>query len=401
MSKAIYFDYAATAPFDESLIPVLQGASWANANSLHAAGREARKQLEEARLQIARCLGARQPAEIVFTSGGTESCNTAIKGLMGPEKAKEGAHVIVSSIEHHAVLDAADSLKARGYKVIRLDPNRFGVVEPGALEEAIARIEEGGGSIALVCVMAVNNELGTIQPVRELAEIAHAHKARFFCDCVQALGKLDIQLEQSGVDAASFSAHKIGGPKGCGVLYLRRGARIQPLLHGGGQESGLRSGTSNVPGNVAQAAAIKHAVEQREQVWSHLAELREALLEGVAALELPHALKPTLSESFVPSATEALGASFAGEGAPVVPHIVNLLADGLEGETLVQRLDAVGFAVSSGSACSTGNLDPSHVLTACGIPKTQAYGSLRLSFGAATACEEIDAFLQALPQVMA
>ena len=381
--RRVYLDYAATAPLDPRLHQVIAACSWANANSLYAEGREARRQLEDARKRIARAVGARQPAEIVFTIVGTEGDNMAVRGLLPANAKPQETHVIVSSIEHHAVADAAASLKRLGCKVHAVPANRSGVVTPQALQETAAKALAQGGTLALVAVMAVNNELGTIQPVRALAAAAHELGALFFTDCVQALGKVEVNLEESGVDAAAFSAHKLGALKGAGFVYLRRGTRVQPLLFGGGQESGLRSGTSNVMGACAMAAAVEYAVAEREAVWQHAAALRAQLLEGLGRLEARHGLAPTLAVD-----------------APCVPHTLSLLADGLEGETLVQRLDSLGVAASSGSACSTGSLDPSPVLTAIGIPKQRAYGSLRLSFGAATTAADIDHLLAVLPQAL-
>lgn len=405
----VYLDYAATAPFDERLIQILQQASWANANALHAQGREAHRQLEDARMRIARALRCRQPAEIVFTSGGTESCNMAVKGLLPANGKPSAQHVVVSAIEHHAVLDAAASLKRYGYHVHELQPNRNSVVTAATLDALAADIEKSGGTVVLVCVMAANNELGTVQPVHELAATAHAHGARFFADCVQALGKLALNMEESGVDAASLSAHKVGGPKGCGLLYLRRGVPCAPLVHGGGQEAGLRSGTSNVPGALACAAAVERATAERVEVWECVTALRMRTVEGLAGVKAVHALRPTLPHVCILQAEDAAASICAphdpvagtdSNTAPVVPHILNLLCSGLEGETLVQRLDACGISASSGSACSTGSLDPSHVLCAIGVPKCDAYGSLRLSFGAGSTSDDVDAFLHALPQVL-
>lgn len=382
-SKRVYLDYAATAPFDERLFDVLKDASWANANALYAEGKEAASQLRDARKRIAAALGAHAPSEITFTSGGTESDNMAIKGLARPVSGANKTHVVVSAIEHDAVLKAADSLKAYGFKVTHLAPDSCGIITEHALEETLARIESAGDAACLVAIQAVNNELGTIQPVRELAKCAHAHQALFFSDAVQALGKIPIDLEESGVDACAFSAHKIGALKGCGALYVRRGVRLPALIHGGGQEAGLRSGTSNVMGALAFVHAVKYAVSEREYAWDHATDLRTRLLDGIARCKAVRALTPTIQK-----------------GAPCVPHIVSLLCDGLEGETLVLRLDNAGFAVSSGSACSSGSLDPSHVLTSIGIPKAKAYGSLRLSFGRASTTADIDAFLSVLPEVL-
>ena len=378
-----YLDYAATAPLDGRLHAAMMEASWANASSLHAEGRAARKQHEDARKRIASALGARQPAEIVFTSGGTESDNTALAGLIAANAKPERTCVIVSNIEHHAVLDAAAVLKARGFKVAQVKCDASGIVTPEALEAAIDAAQADGLKVALASVMAVNNELGTIQPVRELAATAHAHGALFFTDAVQALGKLDIQLEQSGVDAASFSAHKIGALKGVGALYLRRGTRCTPFMRGGGQEAGMRSGTSNVLGALTFAAAVENATAERVEVWERCIALREQLLEGLGSFDAAHAIVPTL-----------------GSQDRCVPHIVSLLANGLEGETLVQRLDMAGIACSSASACSSGNLDPSHVMMALGLPKQKAYGSLRISFGQASMAKDVEHLLAALPHAL-
>lgn len=375
-----YFDYAATAPFDARLADVIATASWANANSLYAEGREARRQLDDARRRIARALGARQPAEILFTSGGTEGDNMAVKGLIEPNAKPTDTHVIVSNIEHHAVLDSAMSLKRHGYHVHTVACDKNGIVTAQALSDAIDKALAGGGKLAVVSVMAVNNELGTMQPVRELARVAHEAGTKFMTDCVQALGKIEIDLEKSGVDAAVFSGHKVGALKGIGVVYVRRSAKIQPLLFGGGQEMGLRSGTSNVMGAVCMARVIEFAVAEREASWEHAAALRERILAGIDGLNAEHELVRTLADDSC-----------------CIPHTLSLVASGLEGETVVQRLDAAGIAASSGSACATGSLDPSYVLMALGMSKQQAYGSLRLSFGAGTTDADVDHLLAALP----
>ncbi len=379
----VYLDYAATAPFDDRLREVLAAASWANANALYAEGRVAARQLNDARSRIARALGAHAPTEIVFTSGGSESVNMAIKGLAKMTSGKNKTHVVVSAIEHHAVLNAADSLKRDGYKVDFIEPDRRGVVSPAALDEFLSGIEATGDNVSIVCIQAVNNEIGSIQPIRELAVVVHTHGALMICDAVQALGKIDIDLEASGVDACAFSAHKIGALKGCGILYLRRGLRLVPLIHGGGQEHGLRSGTSNVPGALAFAQAVEYAMSERAANWNHALELRQRLLAGIAKTRSAHPLHQTLESD-----------------APCVPHILSLLCDGLEGETIVLRCDNAGIAVSAGSACSSGSLEPSHVLSAVKVPKDRAFCSLRLSFGWQTTQEDIDRFLDALPEVL-
>lgn len=379
----VYLDYAATAPFDERLRPVLLDASWANANALYEEGREAAAQLRDARARIARALGAHAPSEIIFTSGGTEADNMAVKGLAKPVSGAGKTHVVVSAIEHHAVLNAADALRASGFKVDKLMPDSRGIVSSDALEATLASIEAAGDACCLVCVQAVNNELGTIQPIERLVRIAHEHGAPFFCDAVQALGKIPIALEEGGVDACALSAHKIGAPKGIGVLYLRRGARIAPLVHGGGQEAGLRSGTSNVPGACAFAQAIECAVAEREDNWHHARALRTRLIDGVVRGAHPRELHVNVAD-----------------GVDVVPHILSLRVEGLEGETVVLRCDNVGFAISSGSACSSASLDPSHVLMAMGLSRDEALGGIRLSYGRTTTLEDIDRFVEVLPEVL-
>lgn len=381
--RRVYLDYAATAPFDAALLDAARSASWANANGLYEEGREAFAQLEDARKRIAAALGAHAPSELTFTSGGTESDNTALRGLSAKVPSARATHVVVSAIEHDAVLNAARALKRDGFKVDVLAPTRAGVVEVRALEELLSKTEAAGDATCLVAVQAVNNELGTIQPVRQLAACAHAHGARFFTDAVQALGKLSVELEASGVDAAGFSAHKIGALKGCGALYVRRSVRCTPLIVGGGQEAGMRSGTQNVLGAVVFAAAVERACAEREEVWQRCASFRAQLIAAASAGGFPHALSPTVPESDAQ-----------------VPHILSFLADGLEGETLVLRADNAGLAVSAGSACSSKSLDASHVITALGIGRDAALGSLRISFGPGTVQEDIDALIRALPEVL-
>ena len=358
-ARRVYLDYAATAPFDERLVDELRNASWANANALYAEGREAASQLRDARTRIARALGAH------FVPGASKT------------------HVVVSAIEHHAVLNAADALKAYGYKIDRVAPGKDGIVDPETLEDLLSSIEAAGDACCLVCVQGVNNELGTIQPIAQLARVAHEHGALFFCDAVQALGKVALDLEASDVDACAFSAHKIGAPKGIGALYLRRDTRITPLIYGGGQEAGMRSGTSNVPGACAFAQAVESAIAEREEVWNHVSMLRSRLLDALGNGEYAHDITATLDAD-----------------APVVPHILSLRVRGLEGETLVLRCDNAGFAISSGSACSSSSLDPSHVLMAIGLSHDDALGGIRLSFGKGTSVEDIDRFAAALPEVL-
>ncbi len=394
MSRRAYLDYAATAPFDTRLADAMAAASWANANALYTEGRAAASQLEDARKRIAAALGAHAPSELTFTSGGSESDNTAIRGLAKPVPGAKSTHVVVSSIEHDAVLNSAKALKSEGFAVDKVDPDASGTVRPEALEALLARIEGEGGAVTLVAVQAVNNELGTIQPVRALARVAHAHQAKFFSDAVQGLGKLDIDLEQSGVDAAAFSAHKIGALKGVGALYLRRGIRIKPLVYGGGQEAGMRSGTQNVMGALVFAQAVENAVSERRAVWERVSAFRAKVIDAISVGEFAHRVRLTLDTDVA-----ACDGPLTEQGG-LAPHVLSLLVDGLEGETLVLRADNAGIAVSAGSACSSGSLDPSHVLLAIGVPRQLAFGSLRLSFGALTFEDDIDLFVEKLPEVL-
>lgn len=394
MSRRAYLDYAATAPLDLRLADAMAAASWANANALYTEGRAAANQLEDARKRIAAALGAHAPSELTFTSGGSESDNTAIRGLAKLVPGAKSTHVVVSSIEHDAVLNSAKALKSEGYTLDKIDPDASGIVRPEALDALLARVEGEGGAVTLVAVQAVNNELGTIQPVRALARVAHAHQARFFSDAVQGLGKLDIDLEQSGVDAAAFSAHKIGALKGVGALYLRRGIRIKPLVYGGGQEAGMRSGTQNVMGALVFAQAVENAVAERAAVWERASAFRAKVLDAIAAGGFAHQIRPTLE-----CAVSACDGALTEQGG-LAPHVLSLLVDGLEGETLVLRADNAGIAVSAGSACSSGSLDPSHVLLAIGVPHQLAFGSPRLSFGALTSEDDVDLFIEKLPEVL-
>lgn len=390
----VYLDYAATAPLCEeaalAMAPYLETgraglAFGGNANSLHSSGRAAFERMEAARRSLAKDLGARRPDEVVMTSGATEADDAALFGLAAGEadrrrRAGKGAftpHVITTAIEHDAVLAPAKRLEQQGFRVTRLRPNAQGFVEPEALSEAL------DADTVLVSVQAANSEVGSIQPVAELARMAHAAGVLFHTDAVQALGKTPLSLDALGVDAASFSAHKVGGPKGVGALYLRARTPFSPYLLGGGQEAGRRSGTQNVCGIVGFAAAVHAAVEGLDAERARLAALRDRLYEGLCA---QGRISPTVkvepgSESFL-------------------PNIVHVLVDGIESETLILRLDTRGFGVSGGSACSSHSLEPSHVLAAMGVPAKRAHGALRVSMGRYTTEEDIEALLAAMPEVL-
>ena len=385
-SSRAYLDWAATAPLDGRLRDAIAESSWGNPSSLHAEGRAARVQLEDARSRIAAALGAHAPSEVCFTSGGTESDNTALLGLSRPVSGAQRTHVVMSAIEHEAVLETAGALRQRGFVVDVLACDRTGVTDPAALDGLLTRTDDSGEATSLVAVQMLNNELGSIQPVRELAEVAHAHGALFFTDAVQALGKVEIALDSDGIDAASFSAHKLGALKGTGALYVKRSLRCEPLLRGGGQESGLRSGTGNVMGAHVFARAVELAVEGRGELWERALGWRSQVLAALASgggADIARTVRLS-----------------ADPGDAQAPHIISLLADGLEGETMVQRADSCGIALSAGSACGSGSREASHVLTAIGIEADLAYGALRISCGHATTQADIDKLVAALPEIL-
>lgn len=394
-SDYVYLDYAATAPLCEEAAAAMAPyqvpgranlAVGGNANSLHAPGRAAFAALEGARKSLARDLGARRPDEIVFTSGATEADDAAVLGLAQAAAAarrRSGAgdftpHVITTAVEHDAVLAPAKRLEAQGFRVTRLAPNRQGFIEVRALEAALDE------STVLVSVQAANSEVGSIQPIAELARVTHAAGALFHTDAVQALGKAPVNLQELDVDAASFSAHKVGGPKGVGALYLRSRIPFEAYAIGGGQESGRRSGTQNVAGVAGFAAAAHAAVEAQELEAARLRALRDKLY---AAL----------------SATDGVEATVDVEpgSADFLPNIVHVLVSGLESETLILRFDMQGFGVSGGSACSSHSLEPSHVLRSLGIDADRAHGALRISMGRYTTEADIDAFIEATAKSLA
>lgn len=391
----VYLDYAATAPLCEEAAAAMAPyfvpgranlAAGGNANSLHAPGRAAFAALEDARKSVARDLGARRPDEIVFTSGATEADDAALLGIAqaaAEERRRRGAggftpHVVVTAVEHDAVLAPAKRLEAQGFRVTRLVPNRQGFVEARVLEEAL------DDDAVLVSVQAANSEVGSIQPIAELARIAHGAGALFHTDAVQALGKAPVNLQELDVDAASFSAHKVGGPKGVGALYLRARTPFQAYAIGGGQEAGRRSGTQNVAGIVGFAAAVRAACAMQKDEATRLRGLRDRLYAQLGALD---AVEATVDVE--PGSCDFL------------PNIVHVLVDGLESETLILRFDMQGFGVSGGSACSSHSLEPSHVLRALGIDADRAHGALRISMGRYTTEADVDAFVAAMCKSLA
>lgn len=386
----VYLDWAATSPLGEeaceAMRPYLQPGLanlvlGMNANSLHAPGRAAFEAMELARRDIAQAIGASRPNEVMFTSGATESDNAAVIGLAHAQadrrRKREGqgfkGRVITSAIEHEAVENPVRRLRAQGFDVVFLNPDKSGFVTPDALSAAI------DDSTVLVSVQMANSEVGSIQPIAQLAGIAHERGALFHTDATQALGKMPVDVAGLGVDAASFSAHKIGGPKGIGALYLKARTPFEPQMLGGGQEDGRRSTTQNVCGIAGFAAACKVAVAAEEAESKRQRDLRDMLY---ARLSKMARVRPTVS---VPAGSEGF-----------LPNIVHVLVDGYESETLVLRLDMMGFGVSGGSACASHSLEPSHVLRAIGIQGDEAYGALRISIGRYTTADDLERFVNAL-----
>ena len=371
----IYMDNAGTTPVApevvEAMLPYFTEI-YGNASSIHSTGRDARRALENARKRVADCIGA-QPNEIYFTSGGSESDNWALKGFALKNK-KKGNHIITSQIEHHAILHTCEWLKAQGFEITYLPVDEFGRVSPADLEKAITE------KTILVSIMAANNEIGTLQPIKELAEIAHAHSVTFHTDAVQAMGAIPVNVNDWNVDLLSMSAHKFHGPKGVGVLYIRRGVLIDSFIHGGAQERGKRATTENLPGIMGLACALERAVKNQPENAERLTKLRDKLIDGILTA-IPYT-------------------RLNGHRTERLPGNVNISFLYIEGEGLLLRLDLAGIAGSSGSACTSGSLDPSHVLLAIGLPHEIAHGSLRLSLSDTNTEEEVDEVLRLLPGIV-
>ncbi|HPU67209.1 MAG TPA: cysteine desulfurase NifS [Clostridiales bacterium] len=372
----IYADNAATTAVSkkalEAMLPYFT-EHYGNASSIHRVGQEANKALQQARAEIAALLGA-EPKELIFTSGGSESDNQAIisAALQGAKKGKK--HIISSKIEHHAVLHVLDKLEKEGYDITLLDVSPEGLVSPESVEKAIRE------DTALVTIMFANNEIGTIEPIKEIGEICRKHGVIFHTDAVQAVGHVPINVKEMNIDMLSFSAHKFHGPKGIGGLYVRKGIRLLPLIEGGAQERGLRAGTENVAAVVGMAAALKEQVENMEKNAEKLTKMRDRLIDSILK-EVPRV-------------------RLNGDRVKRLPGNVNFCFEGIEGEALLLMLDNLGICGSSGSACTSGSLDPSHVLLAIGLPHEIAHGSLRLTFSEYNTEEEIDYIIKVIPQVV-
>ncbi len=374
-----YLDHAASTPMLPEAVAAVTAAmeSTGNPSSLHAAGRRARRLVEESREALAHALRAR-PSEVVFTGGGTESDNLAVKGLFFARRAEDPrrTRILASAVEHHAVLDAVEWLVAHeGAQVSWLPVDAVGRVQPGALEDAL------GDDVALASVMWVNNEVGTIQPIQALAEIAHSYGVPLHTDAVQAVGQLPLDFGASGADAMTVTGHKFGGPLGAGALLLGRDVVCTPLLHGGGQERDVRSGTVDVPGVAGLAAAAAVATEQQPELATRLSALRDQLVSRIVA-----------------AVPDAVLNGDRGEGR--LPGNAHFSFPGCEGDSLLLLLDARGVEVSTGSACSAGVARPSHVLVAMGADEERARASLRFSLGHTSTGADVDALLEALPAVI-
>ena len=373
--RTVYMDHAATTPVRQEVVEAMLpyfSERFGNPSSLYALAREAKEAVEEARGRVAAAIGGR-PEEVFFTSGGTESDNWAVKGVAAALR-KRGDHIITSAIEHHAVLHPCEALEKQGYRVTYLPVDEFGRVDPGAVEDAVT------DRTILVSVMAANNEIGTVQPVAEIGRIAHDHGVLFHTDAVQAIGAYPVDVDGMGADLLALSAHKFGGPKGTGALYIRRGTRIATFMDGGAQERGRRAGTENVPGIVGLGRAIELAVGEMPRNSARIAAMRDRMIRGIL-----DAIPDT---------------RLNGHPTERLPNNVNVAFRYVEGESILLLLDSLGIAASTGSACTSASLEPSHVLTACGLPPEQGHGSLRLTLGPGNTEDDADYVLSVLPGII-
>jgi len=371
----IYADNAATTKMSDAAVQTftsLLGDTYGNPSSLYEFGQKAKEVLEQARRDVAESIGAR-PNEIIFTSGGSEADNQAILSAakMGAGKGKK--HIISTAFEHHAVLHTLNKLKKEGFEVTLLDVHEKGLVTAEQVEEAIRE------DTCLVTIMYVNNEIGTVQPIKEIGEVCRKHNVTFHTDAVQAVGHIRVNVEEDNIDMLSASGHKFHGPKGVGFLYVKKGVRIFNLIEGGAQEKGRRAGTENVPGIASMATALKESVENLDNYKTKLTPIRDKIINGLS--EIPHS-------------------ALNGDADSRVPSNINFCFEGIEGESLLLLLDDKGIAASSGSACTSGSLDPSHVLLAIGRVHDVAHGSLRLSLGEDITDEEADYIISSVKEVV-
>ncbi len=375
MPRNVYADHAATTALSDkalsAMLPYFQ-AQFGNPSSLYSFAQSAKADLERARADIAACIGAK-PEEIYFTSGGTEADNWALKGV-AELRGNKGKHIITTAIEHHAILHTAGYLEKAGFEVTYLPVDSEGFVKPEDVKAAIRP------DTILISIMAANNEIGAIEPIAEIGKIAKEAKVLFHTDAVQAVGHIPVNVDEWNVDLLSLSGHKVHGPRGMGVLYARKPLRLPPLIHGGGQEKGRRSGTENVAGAVGLAAALKEAVELMDEEAARLSALRDRLMDGLLA-SIPKC-------------------KVTGPREKRLPGTASMVFECVEGESILLLLDGNGICSSSGSACSSASLDPSHVLLAIGLPHEIAHGSVRLSLGRENTEADVDYMLEVIPKVI-
>ena len=375
MRKKIYLDYAATTPVDPRVLKKMApyfSQKFGNTMSLHSWGQEAKEILEESRMVVAELIGAKAE-EIIFTSSATESNNLTLKGVAFANK-KKGNHIIISSIEHSCIMETASWLERQGFKVTRLKVDKYGLVDPDNVKKSITK-----GTI-LVSIMHANNEIGTIEPIEEIGSICKEKGVLFHTDAAQTFGKIPLNVNKMNIDLLTASSHKMYGPKGAAILFLREGTKIEPLLHGGGHEFGLRSSTVNLTAIVGFAEAVKICQKEMEKEAKRLTKMRDKLIKGVLE-KIPQS-------------------RLNGHPTKRLPNNTNFSFDFVEGESIVIQLDLLGIAAYNGSACSSEKLEPSHVLLAIGLKPHQAHGSLRMSLGRWTKEKEIDYVLEVLPGVI-
>jgi len=373
--RIIYMDHSATTYTKKDVVDVMLPYltnHFGNPSSIYSIARESKQAIDSARSQVAKALGA-QPDEIYFTSGGSESDNWAIKGVAYANR-KRGNHIITTKIEHHAVLHTCQFLEKEGFTVTYLPVDRYGLVDPSDLEKAITE------KTILISIMYANNEIGTIEPIQELASIAQKHKVYFHTDAVQAIGNVSIDVKAQNIDLLSLSAHKFYGPKGVGALYIRNGIRIENLIHGGGQERKKRAGTENIAGIVGCGKAIELATADISSHNAQLQAMRDRLLQGILE-KIPHT-------------------RLNGHPTKRLPGNLNVSFEFIEGESMLLWLDDEGICASTGSACTSGSLEPSHVLLATGLPVEISHGSLGLTLGDVNTEADIDIVLEVLPKVV-
>ena len=374
--KRIYLDYAATTPTHPEVVTAMLPyftEAFGNPSSIYSYGQEAKGAIEEARAKLADLIAAR-PEEIVFTSGGTEADNFALKGVAFANESK-GNHIITSSIEHSAVIETGKFLEKRGFKITHLPVDEYGMVDPNEVKKAIT------AKTTLISVMQANNEVGTIEPIAEIARIAREAKVYFHTDAVQTVGHIPVNVNELGVDLLSMSAHKLYGPKGVGSLYIRKGTKLIPFMHGGEQERRRRASTENVPGIVGFGKAAELAKQEMSQEAERITYLRDKLTKGLLE-RIDHT-------------------RLNGHPLKRLPNNVNVSVDYVEGESMCLNLDLEGICASTGSACSSASLEPSHVLSAMGLPPEQAHSSLRFTLGRWTNEEDIERVLDILPRIIA